>query len=227
MNDGDALLAAILANPDDDTPRLVYADWLQERGDEERAEFIRIQCAIAVREDEVAENRATELTDRNRGKWLAGLPQFAEVQWDFRRGFPEVLTVEGDVFLQRYAAFTGLTWPCCLSLYYLGDAHVRDLVSREWNPRWVELELQEHPMAGVFYYGSESSQAFAAIANCPQARQLRKLQFSLFALTSTAVEALARSPYLDHLEQLRLEGDVNSPGFAPLRERFRDRLVAL
>ena len=36
-----ALLAAICAEPDDDTPRLVYADWLQEHGDEEQAQFIR------------------------------------------------------------------------------------------------------------------------------------------------------------------------------------------
>lgn len=43
-DDGAALLAAIIANPDEDTPRLVYADWLQENGQEERAEFIRSQC---------------------------------------------------------------------------------------------------------------------------------------------------------------------------------------
>jgi uncharacterized protein (TIGR02996 family) len=42
-----ALWAAIRAHPDDDTPRLVYADWLQEHGDEPRAEFIRIQIELA------------------------------------------------------------------------------------------------------------------------------------------------------------------------------------
>lgn len=42
MSDEDALLAAIVANPDDDTPRLVYADWLDENGRPERAEFIRL-----------------------------------------------------------------------------------------------------------------------------------------------------------------------------------------
>jgi uncharacterized protein (TIGR02996 family) len=42
-----ALWSAIRANPLDDTPRLVYADWLQEHGDEARAEFIRVQCALA------------------------------------------------------------------------------------------------------------------------------------------------------------------------------------
>jgi uncharacterized protein (TIGR02996 family) len=41
-----ALWAAIRANPADETPRLVYADWLQEHGDEARAEFIRVQCEL-------------------------------------------------------------------------------------------------------------------------------------------------------------------------------------
>jgi len=37
----------ILANPEDDTPRLIYADWLDDQGDEARAEFIRLQCELA------------------------------------------------------------------------------------------------------------------------------------------------------------------------------------
>jgi uncharacterized protein (TIGR02996 family) len=43
-----AFWSAIRANPLDDTPRLVYADWLQEHSDETRAEFIRVQCALAL-----------------------------------------------------------------------------------------------------------------------------------------------------------------------------------
>src|SRR5213078_3097387 len=38
-----ALLAAIRQAPADDAPRLVYADWLDEHGQPERAEFIRVQ----------------------------------------------------------------------------------------------------------------------------------------------------------------------------------------
>src|SRR5262249_10339211 len=40
------LLAAIRANPDDDAVRLVYADWLEEHGDPDRAEFIRVQITL-------------------------------------------------------------------------------------------------------------------------------------------------------------------------------------
>lgn len=39
-----ALLQAVLHNPADDLPRLVMADWLEENGETERANFIRWQC---------------------------------------------------------------------------------------------------------------------------------------------------------------------------------------
>jgi len=41
---GESLLKAILATPADNLPRLVYADWLEEEGSEELANFIRLQC---------------------------------------------------------------------------------------------------------------------------------------------------------------------------------------
>jgi uncharacterized protein (TIGR02996 family) len=44
-----AFLADIIAHPADDAPRLIYADWLEDNGEEERAEFIRVQCELAAR----------------------------------------------------------------------------------------------------------------------------------------------------------------------------------
>jgi len=35
-----AMVAGIIAHPNADLPRLVAADWLEERGEEERAEFV-------------------------------------------------------------------------------------------------------------------------------------------------------------------------------------------
>ena len=45
MADEQAFIQAILADPTDDSPRLVYADWLEERSDL-RGEFLRIQTAL-------------------------------------------------------------------------------------------------------------------------------------------------------------------------------------
>lgn len=41
MATNSALLAAVLADPENDTPRLVYADWLEDNGEAERAACIR------------------------------------------------------------------------------------------------------------------------------------------------------------------------------------------
>jgi uncharacterized protein (TIGR02996 family) len=60
VHDRDALLRAIVAAPDDDAPRLVYADWLDEHGEAARAEFIRLQCKLA-RHPRTADGRRTEL----------------------------------------------------------------------------------------------------------------------------------------------------------------------
>jgi uncharacterized protein (TIGR02996 family) len=47
MDEEAALLRAIVANPADDIPRLVYADWLDENDRHDRAAFIRMQVERA------------------------------------------------------------------------------------------------------------------------------------------------------------------------------------
>ena len=41
LSEEDAFLSAVHANPEDDTPRLMYADWLDEKGDD-RGEYLRL-----------------------------------------------------------------------------------------------------------------------------------------------------------------------------------------
>src|SRR5438270_7169384 len=96
----EAFFRAIEAAPDDDTHRLVYADWLAEHGDEARAEFIRVQCQLArldeedSRRDELSQ-REQDLLDAHRDRWLAELPAVLvnEYQPTFSRGFPVTLEV--------------------------------------------------------------------------------------------------------------------------------------
>ncbi|MFZ5446105.1 MAG: TIGR02996 domain-containing protein [Myxococcota bacterium] len=74
----DELLAAILARPDDDGPRLVLADLLLEAGDP-RGEFIQLQCAGET-------ERSSELLREHGARWLGELsPEVARVE--FSRGF--------------------------------------------------------------------------------------------------------------------------------------------
>jgi uncharacterized protein (TIGR02996 family) len=94
MSDEKALLAAIWEHPHEDTPRLVYADWLQENGQPERAEFIRVQCELARLGEWDDSPRKTELQKREEAlwkkyakQWKTGLPKLLQAA-PFRRGFP-------------------------------------------------------------------------------------------------------------------------------------------
>src|SRR5205823_3346972 len=53
--------------PDDDAPRLVYADWLDEHGQPERAEFVRLVC----RNDQAALDRLRDIAASQDAKWAA------------------------------------------------------------------------------------------------------------------------------------------------------------
>jgi uncharacterized protein (TIGR02996 family) len=69
-----AFISAILDNLADDTPRLVFADWLQEHGEEARAEFIRCQIEAArlpkrERDKSAAAKRAAELLKIHEAEW--------------------------------------------------------------------------------------------------------------------------------------------------------------
>lgn len=70
MTDRESFIAAIRANPDDDTLRLVFADWLQEQGEDDRAEFIRAQVEFdrhPLRHEVAARNY--EVRARRRQEW--------------------------------------------------------------------------------------------------------------------------------------------------------------
>jgi len=85
-----AFLRAIISDPDDDLPRLVYADFLDETGDTDRAEFIRVQCRLAEYEEHdphfrELEDREHALLATNEAEWFREREGLNE--WVWRRGF--------------------------------------------------------------------------------------------------------------------------------------------
>jgi uncharacterized protein (TIGR02996 family) len=101
MSDRDALLAAICAQPDEDTPRLVFADYLDENGESERAAFIRAQVEFARTppwEPFAVRVRWRRPDVFEGGRFLATIPEVDgfHVAWPklpFRRGFGWALEV--------------------------------------------------------------------------------------------------------------------------------------
>src|SRR5436305_500722 len=85
-----ALLREAAESPDDDGPRLVLADWLDDHGQYDRAEFIRSQLERArlarfdPREAEL-ERRERELFGRHASEWLGEFQKWC-LDCQFRRG---------------------------------------------------------------------------------------------------------------------------------------------
>src|SRR5262249_51651057 len=95
----DAFLADVIENPEDDAPRLIYADWLDEHGQPERAEVIRVQVALAREAPDHPSRgewlrREAELLSAHGKEW-AGPAAVVDGQYRFRRGFVE--SVQGPL----------------------------------------------------------------------------------------------------------------------------------
>lgn len=108
-----AFLRAICEDPFDDTPRLIYADWLEENGRAERAEFIRVQVEwerdfapvvqMAGAGSERWHQRRQYLVERLwvlEGSHPFRLRCLPDV-WPWRRGFAEAVALPLDRFLRE------------------------------------------------------------------------------------------------------------------------------
>ena len=118
-----AFLAAIHAEPHSDTPRLVFADWLDERGhpgDAERVEFIRLGVAEPGRtfwKDTKPTDRASEIAAACWNTWtkghrtrLAASPfarwiEQGDCHWGYRRGFVTAFDSNERVLLDAWTDF--------------------------------------------------------------------------------------------------------------------------
>src|SRR5579884_1109764 len=98
----DDLLQAIIDNPDEDALRLAFADWLQDHGESERAEFIRVQIERVMRPNgdrrrPELERRETELLARHESAWVKPIRDWV-VSWTFQRGFIAEVTVTVEMY---------------------------------------------------------------------------------------------------------------------------------
>lgn len=155
MSDRAALLAAIKAFPEADTPRLVFADWLDEHGESERAEFIRDGVAAARKEGPPCTvGNARPHPDLNEGPWT---PLREANRWrlfwcQYDRGFlfdiectaadwlahADAILAEHPVRRVRLTDHTVGNPPCVLGT---GGALTRTALSAKWPG--IEFELQQ------------------------------------------------------------------------------------
>jgi uncharacterized protein (TIGR02996 family) len=126
MSSHEAFLADVIENPDDDAPRLVCADWLDEHGEAERGELIRVQCRLARLGDAdparaELERQERELLEGHGAEWAEPLRGLVH-EFQYRRGFVEAVEVPGVLGLGgRVQRAMELAPVRCLRLFKVGD----------------------------------------------------------------------------------------------------------
>jgi uncharacterized protein (TIGR02996 family) len=204
-----AFLQDIKQNPDDDTPRLILADWLEEHGDP-RGEFVRVQCELArhpakVRWDADLKVRERELLAHFEREWLA--PLWEDVRRGttsatFQRGLIRLRLRADDLFGQAWSrdrtwnAAEAPSWIDQVSLWNITQPTLAELAADPVLARLTALCLR--------FSGTGRFPAADILADSRQCANLVALEMLDLSIDDNDLCRLARSPYLPQLKRLSL-----------------------
>jgi uncharacterized protein (TIGR02996 family) len=225
MNEA-GFLEAIAAEPDDDTHRLVFADWLTDNGDPTWASFIRDQVALA-KMDEVdpaypallaRTRRSGMLTESRRRPMRDHVPDGGVM---FSRGLIAGVEITPRAFLGQASD----AWKCVpldrLRLGWDSGSGIAELVSRPELSRVRTLTFTDR--------SDERAAAYEPLlTGCPHLGNVRALNLPLFFFYgSTRLGQLVGNLALPALDSLALGvGDTDDwDAFLPARGPTLRRLA--
>ena len=200
----EAFMQAILADPDDEATRLVYADWLEDDGDAARASLIRAQCqaerlppgrkraALRKEADRIVEENPAWLEDFKKAK-----VGYAPV---FRRGFLHGATIKAAVFA-RHARRLFKAVPTLRAVRFPEASNeLSHLTGTPHLLRLHEVDLSRMCSCGYCRIADELAELFAS----PNVANLTRLSLAGDRIASPGAAQLAASSSLGKLRELDL-----------------------
>lgn len=222
-HDVSPFLAEIAANFDDDLPRLIFADWLEEQGDP-WAELIRVQCELArlfpaIPRRKALESRERELIAANSAEWLQPLRDAGFTNLYFRRGLMKV-TLDADRFLAdgeklferspmvAGVALTNVAAPVRLSrCRYLQHVQSLKLSLNLPGQRALRVVASEHlsqlaelSLCSIGIHIED----FPGLAKAPMAQRLQSVNLSSNSFAARDYEPISRVTAPANLRELKL-----------------------
>jgi uncharacterized protein (TIGR02996 family) len=217
----DAFLQDICENPEDDTPRLIYADWLEDNGTAEdlaRAEFIRAQIERAHLPPDgpraqVLRRREQALLGQYEASWRAALPHLDGITWheDFERGFVQrVLVSVPGAFLRDAATLFAAAPVLAARFRGVTDRDMHPLTGSRHLARLNELHLGDNHLSYL---------AATFLVNCPPLANLTTLFLYNNVLGDGGALVLASGRFWARLGELYLFGNgIGDAGVLALAE---------
>ena len=201
-------LAQVLAAPEDDAPRLIYADWLEEAGDP-RGEFIRVQCELASLSSldpryHQARYRSRQLMTEHGEQWAGELKQDVR-KIAFHRGFIDNITLRARAFLSEHEALFQSVPVNWMRFIYVKGAG-QGLADCEGLTKVRRLDLSNLQIP---------NEDLVAIFRSPHLNSLQSLDMRNFQAShdQSVGKAIAEMQSADCLEQLSLNGSIGTEEF--------------
>ena len=221
-----AFLEAIGQTPDDDTPRLILADWLEENGDPDRAEFIRDQCQLAHLDNHDARckklrERTDELLAKNPFWKTEAAPQHFSEKVIFERGLAERLAITTQEIREDSKVLLKLSETIRkMEVTLFLDEECRELSTSPYLNHITHIKtgcvadseiislLRSEKLANLqgidLSEGQFHDAVMDAITRNPYLRKLQSLMMGDNPLTDAAMTALAASTQLTSVRMLDL-----------------------
>lgn len=230
---GAALLRGVLEAPELDPPRLVYADYLMEKGDP-RGEFISVQIQLRQR---ISPARRARAKKREYELYRAHLKDFSAPAKGigyrpvFRRGFIDEVTGDAADFAKKGKALMEVEPVRHVRLWNATSKHVDKMLAEGLVGRLATLNLS----------GGVGADAAKALAASPQLASLYRLNLGGAEIGDEGLVALVGSPHLQATSLSLYENDLTDasidalcawPGLAKCthlymsRNQFTDKGVA-
>ncbi len=212
MTMADAFTEDIISQPDNLEPRLIYADWLEERNDP-RGTFIRLQIErsrLPVRDPlrEVLKTQERELLTDHIHAWVGPCGKLVD-GWRFQRGFVESIRIDAGVFLHNAARLLR-HWPLRHVQLLAAGRYLPDLALCPHLARLDSLDLSCNAL---------DVNGVDALCISPYLGKLRRLNLSENHLGDVGLRRLARCRRMASLAQLDLSGNaICDRGAAALSE---------
>jgi uncharacterized protein (TIGR02996 family) len=199
-----AFLRDIKANPEDNTPRLILADWLEERGDP-RGEYVRLDCALAHMELgepawQATQRSILELRELHAKEWFGPLEQWVHYP-PSRRGLVRI-EVPAWQFLKApkgLAETEVYAWVGELVLVGMTPRRLGKLAASPNLEDLATLTLEQHELGAG---------EIVTLLDSPRLARLTGLELSGKPLRDRGAMVLAAAPQLARLHNLTLDSNL-------------------
>lgn len=217
------LHAAVLASPEDDAPRLAYADEIEAR-EPARAELIRIQCELATLSPASPRSvplrlRERALVDKHHAKWMKPLKPTAVYAW-LRRGFFHEVRVHGKKVVDGGGSIFEREPVRALWSRDIGNRVVGAFAAMPELARLHKLSLPECKL---------DAKGLSTLLASPHLTRLRTLGLAYNSLRgAAAMESLVRWDGIGTLEELALNANprLGEADLIPLLASERPRALS-